>query len=126
MISHSRSRSADPFRDVDRSDAYLRLRSLATKHNSIMLSQIAATLKTGGHFDKVVALIDRMLADLTREEADDEAHKKWCDDERANANRKIESMQQDAGILGAKMARMKDKKAELEDEIGRASCRERV
>merc|ERR1719453_1093501 len=36
------SRSADPFGDVDRSDAYTRLRALAKGHDSLMLSQIAA------------------------------------------------------------------------------------
>merc|ERR1719450_1202555 len=65
------SRSADPFGDVDRSDAYTRLRALAKGHDSLMLSQIAATLKTGGHFDKVITTIDEMIKLLEKEGMDD-------------------------------------------------------
>jgi len=73
------SRKADPFGDVDRSDAYTRLRALANGHDSLMLSQIAAALKTGGHFDKVITMIDEMIKLLEKEGMDDIEHRDRCE-----------------------------------------------
>merc|ERR1719281_1502336 len=41
VVSQSSSHSTDPWQNVDRNDAYSRLRALATKHNNLMLAQIA-------------------------------------------------------------------------------------
>eukprot|EP00971_Amphidinium_carterae_P141072 2795649-Amphidinium_carterae.1 len=40
----------------------MHLEALATKTNSLSLAKIAVSVKTGGHFDTVLAEIDRMLS----------------------------------------------------------------
>merc|ERR1719387_1502883 len=44
--------------------AYKTLKEHATKAKSLRLAAIAATLRTGGHFDAVIAEIDKMMATL--------------------------------------------------------------
>jgi len=59
-------------------EAYKRLRTLAKQSKSLLLARIAASVKTGGQFDKVVAMIDQMVSVLRTEEKDDIAHRDRC------------------------------------------------
>merc|ERR1719191_1884119 len=86
--------------------AYQELAKLAEARPQLAVVAAAVRTSTTGHFDGVMGLIDRMLKDLSQESADDEAHKKWCDDERANAQNKVNAMDYDSDDLGAKMERM--------------------
>merc|ERR1719440_1746348 len=63
------------------SKAYQKLRSLATKFHSLKLAQIAVSVKSksGGHFDDVIAMIDKMIGELREEEQDDIAHRDRCE-----------------------------------------------
>merc|ERR1719284_2372319 len=61
--------------------AYKALKSHATKAKSLRLAAIAATLRTGGHFDSVIAEIDKMMATLKAEEKDDITQRDWCKEE---------------------------------------------
>jgi len=70
-----------------------------------------------GHFDEIIASIDRMIANLKREEADDEAHKDWCVAEKTNAENKESALEYDSNDLGAKLGRLLNKKAEIEASI---------
>jgi len=69
-----------------RAAAYKRLRSLATQHHSLQLAQIATAVKTKGHFDDVIAMIDKMIVSLREEEQDDIAHRDRCENKQ-NANK---------------------------------------
>jgi len=71
-----------------RARAYKKLSSVAARYHSIEFAQIAATVKnTKGHFDSVVAMIEKMLAVTRQEEQDDIAHKDRCEiKENANEN----------------------------------------
>jgi len=64
--------------DVPRADAYGQLRNLATQYGSLSLAKIAAQVKTGGHFDKVIVMIDKMIELLRKEEQEDIAHRDRC------------------------------------------------
>jgi len=51
------------------------------------VAKIAAEVKTGGHFDKVIIMVDEMMVVLRKEEADDIAHRDRCENsENANKN----------------------------------------
>jgi len=64
-----------------------KLASLARQYHNIGLAQIAVQLKIGGHFDKVIAAIDKMMEVLRVEEQDDIAHRDRCQNaEGKNAN----------------------------------------
>ena len=64
--------------DAPRADAYGQLRTLATRYGSLSLAKIAAQVRTGGHFDKVIVMIDKMIELLRKEEQDDIAHRDRC------------------------------------------------
>merc|ERR1719217_1860704 len=63
------------------SKAYNALKAHATKAKSLRLAAIAATLRTGGHFDAVIAEIDKMMDTLKAEEKDDIEQRDWCKEE---------------------------------------------
>merc|ERR1719235_2739063 len=105
-----------------RAAAYQELERLQ-KQGSPRLSALAsaALLKqktsASGHFDEIIATVDRMIANLKREEADDEAHKDWCVAEKTNAENKESALEYDSNDLGAKLGRLSNKKAEIEANI---------
>jgi len=75
--------------DSDRIKAYHRVQGLATTMKSLSLARIAVAIKTntGGHFDKVITMIDTMIALMRKEEAEDIAHRDRCErKQNANAN----------------------------------------
>jgi len=86
VSSRSVSRKRGPMEEIDaysgasggENDAYSQLKALASKYNNIGLAQIAMTLKSGGHFDKVIAMVDKMIALLRKEGMDDIEHRDRC------------------------------------------------
>jgi hypothetical protein len=70
----------------DRAKALARLKELATTFKSLRIAKIALALKTSGHFDKVIAMIDRMMVLLRKEEQEDIAHRDRCENSQ-NANK---------------------------------------
>jgi hypothetical protein len=72
---------------VKASKAYGELKKLATKYKSAKVAKIAAAVQMGGHFDKVMTMIDSMIALLRKEEAEDIVHRDMCENDlNANAN----------------------------------------
>merc|ERR1740130_2615597 len=71
----------------ERSKAYAQLKTLASQFHSRSVAKIAVEVKTGGHFDKVIIMVDEMMVVLRKEEADDIAHRDRCENsENANKN----------------------------------------
>jgi len=68
-------------------DAYNKLKILAASSQNANLKRVVALLKSGGHFDKVMVMIDSMTALLRKEEQEDIEHRDRCENgENANAN----------------------------------------
>jgi hypothetical protein len=63
------------------SKAYRVLKAAAMKTKSLKLAQIAAQVKTGGHFDAVITMIDDMIAVHKVDENDDIEQRDWCKEE---------------------------------------------
>jgi len=61
--------------------AYNKLKAVAMKTKSLRLAQIAAQLRTGGHFDAVIVEIDKMIAVHKEDEQDDIEQRDWCKEE---------------------------------------------
>jgi hypothetical protein len=71
----------------NRAKAYNQLKTLASQYMSRSVAKIAVEVKMGGHFDKVITMIDEMIAVMRKEEADDIAHRDRCENaENANKN----------------------------------------
>jgi len=104
-------------RSSDRKKAYDKLRVIATQLRSRSVAKIAVEVQSGGHFDKVIAMIDEMIAVLRKEEQDDIAHRDRCENA-ANAN-KNQLADLDADIKKTEKAikRMGNTKMELEGDI---------
>merc|ERR1719478_484027 len=108
--------------DPKRAAAYQELERLQ-KQGSPRLSALASAsllkqkTSASGHFDQIIANVDRMIANLKREEADDEAHKDWCVAEKTNAENKESALEYDSNDLGAKLGRLSNKKAEIQANI---------
>jgi len=97
--------------------AYAALRKLATEFKSFKLARIAAAVQIGGHFDKVMVLIDDMMALLRKEEASDVVHRDLCENSQ-NANKNemadLDSMIERSNKM---LKRMDNTKGELLQEI---------
>lgn len=65
--------------------AYGELKAIAAKYQSTSLAKVVAVMKAGGHFDKVIMMINTMIEVLRKEEQEDIEHKDRCENE-ANAN----------------------------------------
>jgi peptidoglycan hydrolase CwlO-like protein len=102
-----------------RAKAYKRLQSLATSYHSLMLAQIAVAVKTTGHFDDVIVMIDKMMTTLREEEASDIAHRDRCEGKQnANKNSKADA-EHEVSKAKAEIKRLetaiKDKEAEIKE-----------
>jgi hypothetical protein len=97
--------------------AYTQLKALASQYVSRSVAKIAVEVKMGGHFDKVISMVDEMIEVLRKEEADDIAHRDRCENAQ-NAN-KNEAADLASSIkkTEASLKRMGNTKKELLAEI---------
>merc|ERR1719326_2328527 len=99
--------------------AYNQLKALATKFRSRSVALIAVELKTGGHFDKVITMIDDMISLLRKEEQDDIEHRDRCENsQNANAN-EMADLNHDIKKTEASLKRMNRESANLGEDIGK-------
>jgi phage shock protein A len=100
-----------------RKKAYTQLRALAAKYQSTSLAEIAVGVKTGGHFDKVMVMIDKMIALLRTEEAEDIAHRDRCESSQNKNGNDMEDLDSDISKAGATIERLEDRETELKNTI---------
>eukprot|EP00747_Dinoflagellata_sp_TGD_P155708 gnl/TRDRNA2_/TRDRNA2_177604_c2_seq33.p1 gnl/TRDRNA2_/TRDRNA2_177604_c2~~gnl/TRDRNA2_/TRDRNA2_177604_c2_seq33.p1 ORF type:complete len:703 (+),score=271.51 gnl/TRDRNA2_/TRDRNA2_177604_c2_seq33:67-2175(+) len=111
------SSKTQPKNSVVRTDAYSKLRTLATKYHSVSLAELAVSAKTSGHFDDVIVMIDKMIALLREEEASDIEHRDRCQaQENANQNA-MADLDHTIGKTKESLDRMADEEKELETQI---------
>merc|ERR1719502_2396283 len=94
--------------------AYKALKEHATKAKSLRLAAIAATLRTGGHFDAVIAEIDKMMATLKEEEKGDIEQRDWCKEETFKNEQEASRYEYKIERTDAKIMKLQSKLAELE------------
>jgi hypothetical protein len=100
-----------------RNEAYSALKSLATRYQSLSIAEMAATLNSGGHFDKVIQSIDAMIEVLRREEQDDIKEKDWCQGQQYKNKITSEDLEYDLDKIGEELTRADDEKKELQDKV---------
>jgi len=97
--------------------AYAQLKKLAQQFRSRNMAMIAVELKTGGHFDKVITMIDEMIGLLRKEEQEDIEHRDRCEGgQNANKN-EMSDLKSDIQKTKSSLKRMGNTKKELEGEI---------
>merc|ERR1719321_2347089 len=101
----------------ERSAAYQKLKALVRKHNGgLRLAFLAAELRSGGHFDKVITMIDRMIEDLRVEEQDDIKARDVCNNQENALNAQEDDLAYNIKKKGEAKERMEAKKKEVIDE----------
>merc|ERR1719181_2107924 len=89
----------------------------ATKAKSLRLAAIAATLRTGGHFDAVIAEIDKMMATLKEEEKGDIEQRDWCKEETFKNEQEASRYEYKIERTDAKIMKLTSKREELESTL---------
>jgi len=106
--------------------AYGVLKRLASEYKSLKVARIAALVQMGGHFDKVIAMIDQMMVLLRKEEAADIVHRDLCENsENANKNELADienAIQKTDAMIKRYENSKKDKATEITDLEGDADA----
>jgi len=100
-----------------RMKAYSGLKALAAKYKGMQMVEIAVAVKNGGHFDKIMGMIDEMIATLRKEEAEDIAHRDRCENSQGKNGNDMADLDHDIEKAGAEIERMGDKETELKATI---------
>jgi len=102
--------------DRDRSAAYKTLAGLVRKGAGLRLAFIAAQLRSGGHFDEVIAMIDRMIADLRVEEQEDIKQRDFCN----NAENALAAEKGDLEYNIEKKQKLKERQEAKKEDVKKA------
>lgn len=108
---------SDSKEDVSRSAAYAKLKSLVKNHGGLRLAFLAAELQSGGHFDKIIKMIDRMIGDLRGEEQADIEARDVCDLEKNKLKNQEDDLQYNIDKNTKTKKRLQNQKEEVEGKI---------
>merc|ERR1719502_1205816 len=103
---------------VPRERAYNAIKKVLNHAKSLRLARIAVAVRTAatGHFDEVIAEIDRMIELLAEEGQQDIEQRDWCIAEQNNQTNHKENLEYAISQLQAKITAAEEKKAKLEAE----------
>jgi len=95
------------------------LSRLAQQYRNLGLAEIALTVKNGGHFDKVMASIDQMIADLRKEEQEDIEHRDRCERAEGKNTNDLADLNHDISKSAATISRLEGEETSLKDKINK-------
>ena len=93
--------------------AYNALKLLALKYTDRHMGKLAVAVKMGGHFDKIIAMIDQMIGSLRKEESEDIAHRDRCQGSQGKNANDMADLNHDIEKSAAELERMGDSETEL-------------
>merc|ERR1719331_3468081 len=95
--------------------AYKALKAVARKQHSLKMGAMAALVETTteGHFDVVIESVDKMLAELRKEEQDDIDLRDYCQDAENKVENEIEDLEHLISNIDGLIDRLNGKKKEL-------------
>lgn len=97
--------------------AYRRVRALATRYNSLQLGQLAAMIRTAGHFTKVIHAIEKMIAILHEEQQQDIKERDICEKKQLKNKQDMEDLKFDIEKAEDKIKILENKGEELEGKV---------
>jgi hypothetical protein len=97
--------------------SYEKISALAARYGSLGLAKIAVLLKSEGHFDKVIAAIDRMHEVLRAEEQEDIAHRDRCQGSVTQNTNHREDLNYSIAKTEGEIKRMEDEHSEMETKM---------
>jgi peptidoglycan hydrolase CwlO-like protein len=104
-------------RHTSRQQSYVQLRNLAAKYQSSSLASLVEVMKNGGHFDKVMIMIDHMMAELRKEEQDDIEHRDRCENGQNANNNEMEDVEAEIKKTEKKMEHLDRSIKEKQDKL---------
>merc|ERR1719498_2126271 len=104
---------------VRQNKAFASLKSVASRFRSLRLASLAATVRAaeGGHFDKVIVMIDKMIQTLRAEEQEDIENRDWCEAKDNKYKNQKEDMEYKIGQTEGLIERLTAKSNEMEEQI---------
>jgi len=87
-----------------------------SKHKANLHLMLLA-LKSGGGFDKVVEMIDNMIAALEKEQADDDKKRDWCTGEIHRVEQEVKGLEGEVSDVSADIEEKEDQFDTLKSEI---------
>merc|ERR1719463_552612 len=108
----------DDSSQMPRERAYRALKKIIGHSKNLRLARLAVAVRTAtkGHFDEVMAEIDRIIEELKKEGQEDIEQRDWCIAEQNNQTNHKENLEYEISQLQAKITKAEKKKAELEAE----------
>lgn len=101
----------------ERINAYERIRVAVQKSGSLRLATIGATIMSGGHFDSVIVMIDKMIRDLRHESEEDQEAYDQCNVDKTKLKYEVEDLGTEIEKLDELLEREESNKEELEKAI---------
>merc|ERR1719482_2526572 len=119
MLLQRRQNSLASHQNPKRDAAYKVLKAVARKHHSLKMGAMAALVETSteGHFDVVIESVDKMLAELRKEEQDDIDLRDYCQDAENKVENEIEDLEHLISNIAGLIDRLNGKKKELNADI---------
>jgi hypothetical protein len=93
------------------------LQKLVKKGGGLRLALLAAEVRSGGHFDKIIIMIDKMIADLRVEEQEDIKARDSCN----NQENALKSQKDDAEYMIDKKKGVKERQEAKKAEVAKAT-----
>jgi len=115
MLLQRQQRREVSHKNPKKDAAYKALKAVARKQHSLKMGAMAALVETSteGHFDVVIESIDKMLAELRKEEQDDIDLRDYCQDAENKVENEIEDLEHLISNIEGLIDRLEGKKKEL-------------
>lgn len=97
--------------------AYAKLKQLASQYKSMKIAKFAISARTGGHFDKVIVQIDKLIAELRAEEKEDREQRDRCEADQNKNSNEIADVEHKIEKIDEVLKRMENDKGELEKRV---------
>jgi len=98
-------------------EAYKQLKKLATEFKSLAIARLAVSARSGGHFDKVIVQVDKMIAELREEEKEDIAQRDRCQNDESKNTNEIADLDHKIERIDKLLERMGNDKTTLDTKI---------
>merc|ERR1719388_263595 len=102
--------------EQSRKKAFSMLQKLVKKGGGLRLALLAAEVRSGGHFDKIIKMMDKMIADLRVEEQEDIKARDTCN----NQENALKARGEDADYNIEKKGKLKDRQEAKKTEVIKA------
>eukprot|EP00927_Polykrikos_kofoidii_P045184 TRINITY_DN3908_c0_g1_i2.p1 TRINITY_DN3908_c0_g1~~TRINITY_DN3908_c0_g1_i2.p1 ORF type:complete len:704 (-),score=175.63 TRINITY_DN3908_c0_g1_i2:76-2187(-) len=98
--------------------AFRKIQAMSLKYNSASVTRIAQEIRSGGHFDQVIASIDKMTELLRKEEQDDIEHRDRCQLQQTKNDNDMSDLSHSVSASESDLIRKESTKKSLQQQVG--------